>query len=382
MSTPAGRLLVLLMSALAAGASAAEPPPLPKSARLAFEEDWASGAIDLAKWYALRKKWGAGNNGVVPENLRVEPDGDVFGKRQNVLVCQANGDRYDGDVVGERGNKTRVGGVLVTKEFFASGRFEVVLKIGSTERHEGGPEDPLKPAGAIPAVWTYAYKYVRVGDRRSRDFVPDSPLYNPLLRQTGGVNEYWSEIDFPEFGKQGDFGRAMYNTFLQNRHDNLFFDVSPAVDGKYHTLVTDWRTKLEPLEGLTDAQVAEHAGFHWLRDKLVPIEKYFGNPLKRLGENRYAVYSGDDATHYLDGKRIAENRKYVPAMAAQLNLGVWLPDWAGPAPWKTATVSVASVKVWRFDDVGDVRGVLTENISDSFVKTESRCGGEGIATPR
>ena len=53
---------------------------------------------------------------------------------------------------------------------------------------------------------------------------------------------------------------------------------------------------------------------------------------------------------------------------AQLNLGVWLPDWAGPAPWKTAKVSFASVKVWQFGDEGDVRNVLVDDIGDNFDK--------------
>ena len=55
-------------------------------------------------------------------------------------------------------------------------------------------------------------------------------------------------------------------------------------------------------------------------------------------------------------------------MAAQLNLGVWLPDWAGPAPWKTAKISFASVKIWQYGDPGDVRGVLVDPIGDSFDK--------------
>lgn len=342
-------------------------PPLPEGARLTFSEDWSSGKIDPERWYPLRKKWGKGNHGVVPENLRIEPD-DVAGKRKNILICQANGDRYDGPIIGEGGRKDRVGGVLVTNDFFASGRFEVVLKIGGTDRHEGGPDDPRRPIGAVPAIWTYAYRYIDVGREREQEFVRDRPLYNPLMKQPGGVNEYWSEIDFPEFGKQGNFERAMYNTFLQNRHDNLFFDVTPAIDGRYHTLVTDWRTRLVPIEGVRDDQVIEHAGYHWVCDKAILFDKYSSNPLKRLGENRYAVYSGEVATHYLDGRKVGENRKHVPAMAAQLNLGIWLPDWAGPAPWKTATVSIASVRIWQFNDAGDVRGVLTDNIADSFDK--------------
>jgi hypothetical protein len=160
----------------------------------------------------------------------------------------------------------------------------------------------------------------------------------------------------------------MYNTFCQNRHHPELFDVRGAADGRYHTYTTDWRTELHPLPNVTDAQVVEHLGFWWVRDKSVPYDDYLGNPLKRLGKDSYAVYRGKMATHWIDGHKVAENTRFVPSMAAQLNLGVWLPDWAGPAPWKTAKIAFASVKVWQFGDEGDVRNVLVDDIGDSFDK--------------
>jgi hypothetical protein len=364
------RLIPWIALACAARAAAAPPtdnptPPVRGNARVAFTEDWSTGRIDSAKWYLLRKKWGEGHNGVVPENVRVERD-VVAGAEQNVLVCVAHGDQYDGPVTGERGNKPRVGGVIVSKPFFASGRFEVVMKIGSTDRHDGGPENPTRPAGAVPAVWTYAYRFARAPRDRAGGFSPDQPLYNPHLCNGRPVTMYWSELDFPEYGKAGEFAKAMYNTFCQDRHHPETFDVRGAADGRYHTYTTEWRTKLEPLPGVADAQVIEHDGYWWVQDKSVPIDRYLGNPLKRLGKDQYAVYAGAEARHWIDGHFVARNTQYVPAMAAQLNLGVWLPDWAGPAPWKTAHIRYASVKVWQYDDPGDVRGVLTADIGDSF----------------
>jgi hypothetical protein len=340
--------------------------PLPEKARLAFEEDWSSGRIDPARWYALRKKWGAGNHGVVPENVRIEKD-VVDGKPRNVLVCEAHGDAYDGPVVGLWGRKERVGGVLVSKPFFASGRFEVAMKIGRAAPYADGPADPRKPSGCVPAIWTFAYRWVEVSRKPVDDFVPGAPLYNPFIKAYGiGANEYWSELDFPEFGKNGDFSRAMYNTFSPGRHDSRMFDVGFAADGEWHTYVTDWRTKLVPLPEVTDAHVVQHGGFWWVKDKAVPFESYLAHPLKRLGPNRYAAYAGDRATHWIDGRKVGENRRFVPAYAAQLNLGVWLPDWAGPARWKTADVRFASIRIWQYDDPGDVRGILTEDIGDNF----------------
>jgi hypothetical protein len=352
----------------AAGQDAA--PPLPAEARPELEEHWADGKIDPAKWYVPRNKWGNGTHGVVPENVRVAKDvvdGGGGGRERDVLVCEAHGDAYDGPVIGFGGRRTRVGGVIVSKAFFASGRFEVVMKVGSERGHEGGPADPVRPKGAVPAIWTYAYRFISVPKPRMDQFVPESPLYNPLMKRYGiGANEYWSELDFPEYGKGGQFDRAMYNTFCQNMHEPKLFDVSMAVDGLYHTYTTQWRTRLAPLEGVGDAQVVKHEGHWWVKDKAVPFEKYLGNPLKRIAADRYAVYAGERADHWIDGRKVAENTKYVPAMAAQLTMGVWLPDWAGPAKWKTARVSVASVRVWQFGDEGDVRGVLTRDLKDNF----------------
>src|SRR6188474_2731703 len=101
-------LCLLCIRSLPAGAAASaavDLRPVPEGARLAFTEDWAGGKIDPAKWYLLRKRWGDGNRGVVPENVSIGRD-TVAGQECNVLVCEAHGDAYDGPVIGERGGKT------------------------------------------------------------------------------------------------------------------------------------------------------------------------------------------------------------------------------------------------------------------------------------
>ncbi len=65
---------------------------------------------------------------------------------------------------------------------------------------------------------------------------------------------------------------------------------------------------------------------------------------------------------------MAENRKFVPAMAAQHNFGVWLPDWAGAAPWKHATGSFARRTSGSTTTPDDACNVLTDRISDSPAK--------------
>jgi len=331
-----------------------------------FMEDWSDGTIDSQKWYLLRKKWGHGNNGVVPENVRIEQD-VVAGTPKNVLVCEAHGDRYTGDVVGLHGHRKRVGGVIVSRQFFSSGRFEVVMKVGDNTPVPGGPANPAHPRGAIPAIWTFAYRWVKGDPARKNQFIEATPLYNPHIPAYGiAANEYWSEIDFPEFGKGGDFTRGLYNTFCNSRHDPNLFDVSAAVDGEYHVFTTEWTTQLKPFPNLSDEQVIEHEGYWWIRDEAIPYDTYLGNPLKKQGPDKYDLYCGNEVSHWIDGKHVATHTKFVPAMAAQLNLGIWLPDWAGPAPWEKATVSIASVRIWQFENPGDVHGILVDNIANNF----------------
>ena len=48
------------------------------------------------------------------------------------------------------------------------------------------------------------------------------------------------------------------------------------------------------------------------------------------------------------------------------NIGVWFPEWGGEAPWAESFISVASVKVWEYNDPGDVHGILTEDIPSNM----------------
>lgn len=332
-------------------------------ALLVFQENWSAGSIDPSKWYMLRKQWGTGNNGVTPTNVWIGSD-NLNGTQQNVLICRADGDLYTGPVTGYGGQKTRVGGVIVTKQFFASGRYEVVMKVGAPN---GATNALNAPIGSVPAIWNYAYLYVQTSVANETNFDPNVPLYNPNLQMTGyPATEYWSEIDYPELGSNGIFTNGGYNVFCQNQYDWRTYAVPPVMDGQYHTYVMEWRTGLKPLTNVTDAQVIAYNGFWWVQDKTIPIASYLGNPLKRLGPNSYAAYTGLTTQNWLDGNPIGGNTNYVPCMASQLTMGVWLPGWGGAAPWQTAQVSFGPVKIWQYDDPGDVRGILTNDVPPNF----------------
>lgn len=241
------------------------------------------------------------------------------------------------------------------------------MKIGRSISTQGGPADPTQPIGMVPAIWTYAYRWVSVQQDDADCFTSDVPLYNPHMNRRGwAANEYWSELDFPEFGKNQDLETGLYNTFLNINHQSLQFPTAAAIDGRYHTFTTIWRTQQTPLADIRDDQVAKYDGYYWVQDVNIPFEKYRGNPLTKLGPNRYALHKGKSASHFIDGEYVGENRVHVPAMAAQLNIGVWFPEWAGKAPWSRSSISIAAVKVWQYYDAGDVRGILVDDIGSNM----------------
>ena len=241
------------------------------------------------------------------------------------------------------------------------------MKIGSTMPTPGGPKDPSRPIGMVPAIWTYSCRWPQAGKADPASFHRDNPMYNPHMNHRGwGSNEYWSEIDFPEFGKNQDLETGLYNTFLNRFHKSRTFSTKAGIDGQYHTYTTLWRTHLVPMEGVRDDQFVEYDGYWWIQDKSIPFGTYRGNPLKRLGKDRYALCTGKEATHFIDGEYVGRNETFVPSMAAQLNIGAWFPGWGGAAPWSESSISIASVKVWQFDDPGDVRGILVDDIGSNM----------------
>lgn len=90
------------------------PNPYPSPQPELFD-DFTNG-IDPNRWLIADKAWGGDNGGVVPANVEVL-DGFVR--------LRAHGDEYGGDVVGHGGRTTRVGATIATRDYYASGRYEV-----------------------------------------------------------------------------------------------------------------------------------------------------------------------------------------------------------------------------------------------------------------
>lgn len=110
-----------------------------------FFEDFkgiSGNSLSTTKWLVVKKAWGnnstANNNGVVPENLELLCDGG--------MRFHGHGDLYNGPINGVGGalgnGKIRVGSCIATKDYYASGFYEVEAKLTT---------------GMVNAFWTFHY---------------------------------------------------------------------------------------------------------------------------------------------------------------------------------------------------------------------------------
>ena len=110
------------------------PQPIPTPTTEVLYDDF-SGPLDPERWLIVDKAWGGDNGGLVPENVEL-----ADGK----LLLRANGDDYSGDVVGHGDRTTRVGAGIATRDYYASGRYEVRARVPQV-------------LGAASAFWTFHY---------------------------------------------------------------------------------------------------------------------------------------------------------------------------------------------------------------------------------
>jgi beta-glucanase (GH16 family) len=171
-------------------------------------DDFTSKKLDTTIWQAANTKWGedkkvATHGGVVPEN--------VFLHKGN-LVIRAHGENYKGKIKGH-GQDTRVGGVIYTKEKFASGSFEIRAKI-------------CPHPGALSAFWTFYYENDDYNHEIDFEFPGrnQGPLY-----QSSDSNMEWGLMS--NWRGVSDSLRRTVDTYFGNQ-----------VDGNYHLYRFEWHT--------------------------------------------------------------------------------------------------------------------------------------------
>lgn len=328
-----------------------------------FYEDWSQGVLP-SKWYLYRKVFGSGNNGVVPELVNIEQD-VVNGVTKNVVTLTAQGDQTTSTILGVKrvdgqfvpaDSAQRVGAAITTADYFASGVYEVKMKIGSPNNA------PLTaPAGLSPALFTFHYEehYPSRSDKAGTKLNLQDVQYQPLIKQGNRTSGYYStvnsEIDWPEFGKNGDFNTAAYTAWTSEvvsttQDADLSQYGINVLDGNYHTYRMVWQTELIPTT-LVDSQVrSQGAYFYAFNSSTSPLQGYA--VVKNFGI--WYMYAGKSATFYVDGYQVGQITQNVPPVSARLTVLAWLPFWAGPANWDQTKVYISEVSITPSADIGDV----------------------------
>lgn len=198
-----------------------------------FYDDFSGKSLDSDKWLVAYKNWGGKvtengvkvdyNGGVIPQNISV--------KNEN-LILTGNGNLYNGDLKGinkdgsERSDGKRTGAAIATKEYFASGSYEVRAKIS--------PE-----FGACSAIWTFEYE---------EDW------------DTGKITNHEIDIEMPGRPKSAiknqNFQYALCNTWIgenDGEYKTGYTDIGVnQADGNFHKYRFDWHTGDENEEARVD----------------------------------------------------------------------------------------------------------------------------------
>ena len=123
-----------------------------------FFDDFTGARLDSSKWLTAEKNWGGTveidgktvdyNGGVISENVTV---------RDGNLILTGLGNQYEGELRGinrdgtRREDGNRCGGAIATKDYFASGSYEIRAKIAPV-------------LGCCSAMWTFEYEEDYSGD--------------------------------------------------------------------------------------------------------------------------------------------------------------------------------------------------------------------------
>ncbi|MCX7011994.1 MAG: glycoside hydrolase family 16 protein [Candidatus Sumerlaeota bacterium] len=265
-----------------------------------FYDGFDGGKLDPGKWMIARRQWGGKgkNGGVVAENVSTR-DGHV--------VLEAHGDQYQGPVKGveKRGKDfveidegRRVGASIVTKDRFASGRYEVRARI---PRH----------LGACSAFWTFYYDEVapKPGPSESK---PANARRKPKI-----INH---EIDIELPGRPGRTPQGVgydWMLFITWTGVGAKEDTSDRIqlpnalnDGEFHTYRFDW-----------------HTGGNGIAPSVV---------------------------FFLDGKELRTVTTNVPSIAGHFWIGIWFPKGStGEPDYDTETLDVDWARITPFHEPDD-----------------------------
>ncbi len=388
-----------------------------------------SNGLNPARWRLMKKNWGAGWGGCVPENVGYAID--AKNGNQPVVVLTIQGDL---NTTGVRGiqrngppnggnsentstaywantlNSKRVGAAILTNEYYASGEYEVKMRLGWADGIAG-----KKAVGYCPAAWTFHYEIHSASSTTTAGVPNPADLrYQSnfsIASEVAGaprVSTVNHEIDFPELGRtpaaatvtypavpaQGTGGgyvswitaleaenRAFTSLQLAYKvganaqnlaiTKNAVNGVIDCYDDEYHTYTMRWETELVEVASVVDSDLTaatDGSGYFYLSNvakaqlqvkaskDTTPGTYVWGFPWTKKPNGVWAVYLGRSIKYYLDGYFLREATKLVPSISGRLIIGGWFPRFATTTVpnWSTAKMYIASVKIKPYFMEGDV----------------------------
>jgi len=273
------------------------PNPYPSPQPELFD-DFSTG-LDPQKWLIADKAWGGDNGGVIPANVEII-DG--------IVRLAAHGDDYVGDVTGHGGRTTRVGATIVTRDYYASGRYEVRARVPQT-------------LGAASAFWSYHYI----------EYHPSQPEYWTEPNRIRNSEIDWEFPTARDDGSQNDpvsFDYARANSWGgkfggEGGNVSLRPDIGELVaDGEFHTYAYEWHAGgdgRDPFVAwfIDDVEVARHTGASFGQDNVPHRASRFwiGIWFPASGYRDQVGWAGspDFDTAYLDIDWVRITPSYAPA---------------------------------------------------------------------
>lgn len=161
--------------------------------------DSFDNGIDYDKWYISKRNWSATvSNGQKVENVNYTADGD--------LILSAKGNKFKGEL-------QNTGGVIVSKDVFGPGKFEIAMKI-------------LPRLGVCNAFWTYWYE----SDDQNYEIdieLPGNKSYDHIIHTN------WTGVN-------------------ANQYTSTISPISPLNDNCWHKYTFEWKTNPQEIKYYVD----------------------------------------------------------------------------------------------------------------------------------
>ena len=304
--------------------------------------NFATDTVDhiRSQLMVAHKQWGGANGGVSSENVLLD-------RLNGVCEITALGDNYVGPIRGT--NRTggvsdinvRIGGCIVTRDYFGPGSYRILCK-------------PASLPGVCTALWTFHYE----------EGYPGSVLYD--LHQQDGIHISGEEVNGFYTVRNHEIDIEFPTALKSNPNQE---DVSFR-NARFNT----WRGELRnwsvpnpdvPVGDAAYSPVPDQAYWSEYTDDFVNHDVNLAD--QQYHELRFDWHLGDDprVEYYIDGVLMHTVRTHIPDIPGRYWAGMWFPSssthWAGRgAAWIAQHMLVKELTIIPFADEAEFSNNVVE----------------------